>query len=155
MRIIKRINVLLILAAVLFVFAGCTGRGTGEMVKVVTRSDDTSLVERYFNSVENFDSIDYESIVFTTERSVEIGPHESRFRGILYLPEDEASKLWDKYEWEEVDSPDFEFDKLDKSTFGEGPWYRCNQFNSDNFKTVNVHSCYFDGKNIVFDFQQI
>ena len=153
MRFIKKLCVLLVFVLTLGVFTGCFGQRSNEPVKHVTHSEDFSSIEKYFN-LEGVDRVDYESIVFTLVRSVEIGPHEARFRGILYLTEDEAAKLLDKYEWEEVASPVIEFDEVDKSAIGEGPWYRSNQFDKESFKAISVTNCYFDGKKLVFDIHQ-
>ena len=46
---------------------------------------------------------------------------------------------------------EFDFDEVDASGLGDGPWYRSSVFEHDTFKFVNVNSAYFDGEVLVFD----
>ncbi len=143
-------------ASMLMSLCSCTfdSRDSGETGKqVVTLLDDDSIMERYMNAVQDFDHVEYEEVYFDFGgRS--IGPTEYRFRGIVYLTEEEAARLWDAYEWEET-QPEFDFGKIDVSSIGEGPWYSCNQFNSDNYSIINPYYTVFDGEKLVFDIHQI
>ena len=155
---IKKIGVILTAVVAIGVFIGCTGRNLrdrNEPKKVVTLLDNPSIMDRYMEGVEDYERVEYEQIAFDTGMFDGLGPHEYRFRGIVYLTEEEAARLWNEYDWEEIDAPEFEFDEVDDSTVGDGPWYRSNDFQKDNFKTVNVSFAVFDGEKIVFDIQQI
>ena len=154
---IKKIGVILIAVASIGVFAGCAGRNSrdrNEPQKVVTLLTNPSIMDRYMGGVKDYERVEYEQISFDTGMFDGLGPHDYRFRGIVYLTEDEASRLWDEYDWEETETPVFEFDEVDDSAVGDGPWYRSDGFLKDNYKTVNVKYAVFDGANIVFDIQQ-
>ena len=161
-RFVKKAVILLVSAALLSSVSACTGSeraaserldpGNREPERHVDLLEDDSLMERYFNAVETFDRVEYEQIVFTS--SIDIGPHEYRFRGVVYLTPDEADRLWNAYEWEEVTDPGFEFDLVDISNAGEGPWYRCQQFEQDNYSMIVPYYTYFNGENLVFDIHQ-
>ena len=152
----KFISAVLIASMVLGV-AACDGldrRTENTGTQVVDLLDNDSLMERYMEAVQDYDRVEYEQVYIDFgERS--IGPTEYRFRGIVYLTEDEAERLWDAYEWEEKDDVEFEFVKLDISDIGEGPWYSCNQFNSNNYSTIVPYYTVFDGEKLVFDIHQI
>ena len=156
-RFVKFTTVVLVFVMLLCLVSACAGKGkeriSDEPVKNVDLLDDDSLMERYFNAVESFDRVEYEQIVFTSR--LDIGPHEYRFRGVVYLTEDEAARLQDAYEWTEVTDPAFEFDKVDISGAGDGPWYRCEQFEKDNYSSIVPYYTYFNGVNLVFDIHQI
>ena len=162
-RFVKKAVVLLVSAALLGSVSACTGRDRDvvervaevenrEPVKHVDLLDDDSLMERYFNAVEDFERVQYEQIVFTSD--FDIGPHEYRFRGVVYLTQDEADRLQNAYEWEEVTDPEFEFDLVDISGAGDAPWYRCRQFEKDNYSLIVPYYTYFNGENLVFDIHQ-
>lgn len=152
---IKKAGILLIAVMAVSLFAGCRRSRNGEMKKVVDLLTDTSIMDRYMESVEDYERVEYERVTFTAGIFDGIGPHDFRFRGIVYLTDDEAERLWNEYEWEEIPAPEFEFDKVDDSVIGEGPWYSSNDFIKDNYKTVNVYYAVFDGENLVFDINQI
>ena len=175
---IKKIGAAVLAAAVLTSFAGCSlGSRTGgrdsdraterstdrdadrggdrdQTTKEVTLYNDSWVMEQYIDTIKDYDKVEYEKIVLTYGITDGLGPHEARFRGIVYLTEDEAEKLMDEYEWTETDAPEFEFDEVDDSVLGEGPWYRSNAFEKANFKTLNVYYAVFDGEHLVFDIQQ-
>ena len=155
---IKLMGIILTAVAAIGFFVGCTRRNArerNEPKKVVTLLDNPSIMDRYMEGVEDYERVEYEQIAFDTGMFDGLGPHDYRFRGIVYLTEDEAARLWDEYDWKEIDAPEFEFDEVDDSTVGDGPWYRSNGFQKDNYKTVNVSFAVFDGEKIVFDIQQI
>ena len=128
--------------------------GNREPQKHVDLLDDPSLMTKYMHAVEEWDRIEYEQIYFTS--SLDIGPHEFRFRGIVYLTDEEAQRLWDAYEWEETEAPEFEFDEVDTSAISaDSKWYKCEQFNSDNYTTIVPYYTVFDGENLVFDIHQM
>lgn len=161
-RFVKKAVVLLVSAALLSSVSACTGSeraaserldpGNREPERHVDLLDDDSLMERYFNAVEDFERVQYEQIVFTSD--FDIGPHEYRFRGVVYLTQDEADRLQNAYEWEEVTDPEFEFDLVDISGAGDAPWYRCRQFEKDNYSMIVPYYTYFNGENLVFDIHQ-
>lgn len=142
-------------AACIFLSAcGRNGRKSKEPEQVVTLYNDTWIIDKYMNALQDYDHVIYEQVYFDWG-SRSIGPTEYRFRGVVYLTDAEAERLWSEYEWEQTCVPEFEFEKVDMKSFGEGPWYLCKDFNSDNFKTVNVNYAVFDGERLVFDINQI
>ena len=149
---IKKILVTVMALGMLF----CTGcfEDRSEPEEIVELYDNSWIMEHYMDSIRDYDHVVYEQVYFEWgTRS--IGPTEYRFRGIVYLTEEEADRLWDAYEWEETDAPAFEFDKIDAETAGEGPWYSCQQFEKDNYPAVLVSYAVFDGEKIVFDISQV
>ena len=163
-KIIKAVSLMLASVMAVGIFTSCRGRDRSrdndrvqelnEPVKNVTLLKDTSFIEEKMTGLKDIKSVEYEGIVFTSATRMEIGPHEARYRGIVYLTEDEAERLMSEYEWEECDAPEFEFDEVDTSGLGEGPWYRSDDFKSSCFTTYNIHYIVFDGEKIVFDVQQ-
>jgi hypothetical protein len=175
---IKKIGALVLTVATLSSFAGCTfdrngdgrtgGRDTdrvedltgdrdgdrGEPSKQVKLYTDSWVMEQYITTITDYDKVEYEQVVFTYGLTDGLGPHESRYRGIVYLTADEAKRLKEEYEWTETDKPEFEFDEVDDSVLGEGPWYKSDAFCKDNFKTLSVYYAVFDGEHLVFDVHQ-
>lgn len=172
---IKKIGAAVLAAATLASFAGCdftggrtgdrsTDRGTdrvddrggdrNEPKEEVTLFDDSWVMDKYIVTIKDYDKVEYESVVLTYGITDGLGPHESRYRGIVYLTEAEAKRIMDEYEWTETDAPEFEFTEVDDSVLGEGPWYKSSGFNGDNFKTLNVYYAVFDGEHLVFDVHQ-
>ena len=122
--------------------------------RVVNLLENDNVMDKYMNAIEEYDDFECEEVYYDWGgRS--IGPTEYRYRGIIYLTDEEAQRLWDKYEWAEYTSPSFEFEKIDISDIGDGPWYYCNEFNSDNYSTIVSSYTVFDGEKIVFDIHQI
>ena len=148
-----RIAILTFIVSTLFLSA-CIGRRQKEPEQVIELFNDSVIVDKYMEAVKDYDHIVYEQVYFDWG-SRSIGPTEYRFRGIVYLTDEEAERLWNDYEWDETDAPQFEFEKVDSNALGEGPWYSCPQFNKDNYSTVNVNYTVFDGKKLVFDINQI
>ena len=152
MRMHKLIIILGLLSS--FLFMSACGRGRNEPEKVVTLYNNTWIMEKYMNGIQEYDHVIYEQVYFDWGgRS--IGPTEYRFRGILYLTDDEAERIWNEYEWDKTDAPQFEFEKVGVDFVGNGPWYSSQQFNKDNYSTLNVNFSVFDGKKLVFDVNQI
>ena len=120
---------------------------------VVTLYNNTWLMEHYMDAVQDYDHIIYEQ-VYNDWGGRSIGPTEYRFRGIVYLTDEEAERLLNDYEWEQADTPSYEFEQVDIDFIGEGPWYSSHEFNKDNYPTVNVKYSVFDGEKLVFDFNQ-
>ncbi|MBQ6302909.1 MAG: hypothetical protein IJK83_02685 [Clostridiales bacterium] len=150
----KAVVPLILTAALLF--SSCTSRSRrNEPVKEVVLINDTWVVEKYMEAVSECDHAIYEQVSFNTGRTDGLGPHEYRFRGIVYLTDEEAQSLWTGYEWEETVAPDFEFDMVDIEAVGSGPWYRCHDFEKDNYSTIVSNYTVFDGEKIVFDIHQI
>ncbi len=136
------------------IFASGCGRRNAEPEQVVTLKTDSWIMDNYMQGIEEYDNVVYEQVYFDHgERS--IGPTESRFRGVVYLTEDEALSLTESYEWEEVQTTEFEFEQITSDDLGEGPWYSSTEFNKDNFNAVIVNYVVFDGERIVFDISQI
>ena len=145
-----------VLALSVSMLTACSGRtlGRNEPEEVVTLFNDNVIAERYMEAVNEYDHVIYEQVYFDWGgRS--IGPTEYRFRGIIYLTDEEAERLWNEYDWEEKAAPEFEFGKIDKDSIGDGPWYSCNQFNSDNYSAIVPNYTVFDGEKLVFDIHQI
>ncbi len=130
-----------------------TDRGQREPEIVIKPVKTESIIEKYLPEIKEYDSFDIEE-VYPDWGGFSIGPTEYRYRGIVYLTEEEADRLMAAYEWEETEEPEFEFGEVDGSSLGKGPWYTCNQFKKDNFMTVNVYYAVFDGSVLVFDFKQ-
>ena len=156
MKKILRVCPVFIAVLVLFVLAGCSYRIKQDdtQQEVVTLFNDRILPAKYMEAVKEFDHVIYEE-VYIDHGSRSIGPTEYRYRGIAYLTEEEAGRLWNEYEWEEIEKPDFEFGKVDKESTGEGPWYNSTNFITDNYSSVTVSYTVFDGKKLVFDFRQM
>ncbi|MCR5327425.1 MAG: hypothetical protein K6E12_01020 [Saccharofermentans sp.] len=125
-----------------------------EPEQVVTLYNDSVIVEHYMNALDEWDHAIYEEVYFDWG-SRSIGPTEYRYRGVVYLTDEEAARLWEEYDWAETDAPEFEFDKVDTDCLGSGPWYKCNGFNSDNYSTIVANYTVFDGEKLVFDIHQI
>lgn len=142
-------------AACIFLSAcGRNSRKSKEPEQVVTLYNNSWIMDKYMNALQDYDHVIYEQVYFDWG-SRSIGPTEYRFRGVVYLTDAEAERLWNAYEWEQTCVPEFEFEQVDMKSFGEGPWYLSKDFNSDNFKTVNVNYAVFDGERLVFDINQI
>ena len=120
-----------------------------EPIRNVDLFTDDYVIEHYTQGVDDYESTEYERIVITY-KYFDIGPHEPQYRGIIYLTDEEAAELMEKYEWTEVQAVDFEFEEVDAGDL-DGPWYTCNDFKKDTFTTVNVYSAVFNGEAIVFD----
>lgn len=132
---------------------GITDRGQKEPDTVIKLVETEYLIGKYLPEIKEYDSFEIEEVYFDWG-GFSIGPTEYRYRGIVYLTEEEADRLMAAYEWEETDEPEFEFGKVDGSSLGKGPWYTCNKFKKDNFMACNVYYAVFDGSVLVFDFQQ-
>ncbi|MBO7452416.1 MAG: hypothetical protein J6U54_18965 [Clostridiales bacterium] len=143
-RTIKTLGTVFMIAVMAVTSASCRN----EPIEHITYSTDDAIVEHYMN-IPSFDKIEYEEHV-VSYRYFDIGPHEPGYKGIIYLDEDLASQYWEDYEWNEVEA-EFDFDEVDVSGLGDGPWYRSSVFEHDTFKFVNVNSAYFDGEVLVFD----
>ena len=160
--VLKGVAVALVFAASAAMFSSCsrsrdsrdrTDRGQREPKTVIELVKNDSIIERYLPEIKGYDDFDIEE-VYADWGGFSIGPTEYRYRGIIYLTDEEAERLMDAYEWEETDAPDFEFGEVDTSSIGEGPWYSCSQFEKDNIKMVNVYYAVFDGEKLVFDIHQ-
>ena len=152
-RLIGR-TVILSLVAGTILLSSCAGRSRKEPEVVVTLFNDSVIIEHYMNAVEEWDHAIYEE-VYADWGGRSIGPTEYRYRGVVYLTDEEAERLWNSYEWVETDAPDFEFGKVDGDSLGDGPWYKCSEFDSDNYSTIVPYYTVFDGEKIVFDIHQI
>ena len=151
-RLKKMLLILGVASSCMFATA-CGSNKSNQPEQVSTLFNNSWVMEKYMAAVQDYDHVIYEQVYFDWGgRS--IGPTEYRFRGIVYLTDEEAERLRNDYEWDETDAPQFEFEKVDSNAVGEGPWYSCPQFNKDNYSTVNVHYTVFDGKKLVFDFNQ-
>ena len=153
-KILRMVLVLGLAASCLFMSACTRDRKADDEPEIVVElRNDTWIMEQYLGSVQDYDHVVYEQ-VYADWGGRSIGPTESEFRGIIYLTEEEADRIRNAYEWEQTEAPKFEFGKVDSGSVGEGPWYSCEQFSKDNFKTVNVLYVVFDGEKIVFDIHQ-
>ena len=129
------------------------GRKADEPEEVVELFNNDWVMEKYMDAVQDYDHVINEQVYFDFGgRS--IGPTEYRYRGIVYLTDEEAERLWNEYDWEQADDVQFEFGKMETDFIGDGPWYSSQQFNKDNYSTVNVNYTVFDGKKLVFDISQ-
>ena len=133
----------------------CAGNRNKEPEQIVELVDDSWIMERYFQEMEGYNTIQYERVYYDWKDRLAVGPTDYRYRGVIYFTEEQASALWDQYEWVQVtDVPDFVFEKVNVESIGNGPWYGCKQFEKDNLSTVNVFYVAYDGNVLVFDFQQ-
>ena len=130
-----------------------TGSSQREPDTVIKIVETETMIGKYLPEIKEYDSFKIEEVYFDWG-GFSIGPTEYRYRGIVYLTEEEADRLMAAYEWEETEKPEFEFGKVDGSSLGKGPWYTCSQFKKDNFMACNVYYAVFDGSVLVFDFQQ-
>lgn len=117
--------------------------------RLVDTYNDDFVIEHYTEGLGDYESTEYERIVITW-KYFDIGPHEPQYRGVIYLGEDEGAELMDRYEWNEVADPEFEFDEVDISSL-DGPWYTCSEFSSDLFTMISVNYVVFNGEAIVYD----
>ncbi|MGN0403449.1 MAG: hypothetical protein ACI4HQ_14495 [Acetatifactor sp.] len=149
----RYIGMILIISLLL----SCTACGESKPVEIVTLYSDNYVMEQYAKDFEGFSKVEYERIVIEWQRSgidTSIGPHEPRYRGIIYLTEEKAKELLDGYAWVEEDNVSFGFEQVDDTSIKDCSWYSSTDFNKDLFKTVGVISLYFNGVNaIVFDIQ--
>ena len=155
MKTIRRTGsaALVLLMICTMLLTSCMGRKKEPEI-VVTLYNDSVIIEHYMNAVEEWDHAIYEE-VYADWGGRSIGPTEYRYRGVVYLTDEEAERLWNSYEWVETDAPDFEFGKVDGSSLGSGPWYKCSDFDGDNYSTIVSSYTVFDGEKIVFDIHQI
>ena len=158
-RIIDRLKQLSMIHKVAFLSIGllsaCAGTENKEPEQVVEFSNDSWVVDEYFQDIDGYEKVEYECIYFDWNDRLAVGPTDYRYRGIIYLTDGQASDLLDQYEWEEMaKAPDFEFEKVDVEAFGSDPWYHCQKFEDDYLSTVTVYYVVFDGNNLVFDIQQ-
>ena len=133
---------------------GRSERNADQPEEVVDLFNDAYVMENYMNAVQDYDHVINEQVYFDWGKR-SMGPTEYRYRGIVYLTDEEAKRLWNEYEWEQVDDAEFEFGKMETDFTGEGPWYSSQEFINDNYSTVNVKYTVFDGEKLVFDFSQI
>ena len=140
-------------AAAIVLCFGCTAC-EGEPVEHVTYSTDTAIVDRYFEGIDGCDSIEFEERVISWEHfgmDISIGPHEPGYCGVLHLSDEQAAELMDKYEWQETEFPELQFENIDISDLADDTWYRSSEFDRDTFKIVHVNNVVFNGSDIVFD----
>lgn len=148
-----RLIILMLVISTLFLSA-CLGRRQKEPKEVIELYNDSAITDKYMEAVNDYDHVIYEQVYYDWGgRS--IGPTEYRFRGVVYLTAEEAERLWNEYDWEEVETPEFVFGKIDRESFGDGPWYSCKAFESDNYSTIVPYYTVFDGEKLVFDIHQI
>ncbi|MBP5609308.1 MAG: hypothetical protein J6X66_13710 [Lachnospiraceae bacterium] len=144
-------------AAVLYIsfLTSCVGKENKEPEQVIELADDSWIMEKYFQDIEGYDSVEYERIYFDWHDRFAMGPTDYRYRGVIHFTKEQATDLWDHYEWEQVaEAPDFVFENVNDELIGNGPWYSCKQFENDNLSTVNVFYAVFDGNVLIFDVQQ-
>ena len=153
-RMLKCMLIMTLASSCLFMSACTRERKNRNEPEIVANLYDNSwIMENYMDALQDYDHCVYEEVYYDWGgRS--IGPTDYRFRGVIYLTDEEADRLTEEYEWEETDAPEYEFEKIDTETLGEGPWYTCDQFIADNYPTVDLHYSVFDGERIVFDFTQ-
>ena len=152
---IKRIIMLLVAVLSISFLSACTGNRNKEPEQVVELADDSRIMEEYFQDIDGYDDVEYERIYWDWHDRFAVGPTDYRYRGVVYFTEEQATALWNQYEWEQVDNvPDFVFDKVNKESIGDGPWYSSKQFEKENLSTVNVSYAVCDGNVLVFDIQQ-
>ena len=150
-RILKCTLLLALTSTCLFISA-CGAKKQAEIVS--TLYNNTWVMDHYMDAVQDYDHVIYEQ-VYNDWGGRSIGPTEYRFRGIVYLTDEEAERLLNDYEWEEADAPEYEFDQVNTGFIGDGPWYSSRDFNKDNYPAVNVNYSVFDGEKLIFDFCQL
>ncbi len=139
---------------VLMSACGRNGRSADQPEEVVELFNDSWVMEKYMDAVQDYDHVINEQVYFDWGgRS--IGPTEYRFRGIVYLTVEEAERLLNEYDWDQADDVQFEFGKMETDFIGDGPWYSSQEFIKDNYSTVIVNYTVFDGEKLVFDFSQM
>ena len=139
---------------VLMSACGRNGRSADQPEEVVELFNDSWVMEKYMDAVQDYDHVINEQVYFDWGgRS--IGPTEYRFRGIVYLTDEEAERLLNEYDWDQADDVQFEFGKMETDFIGDGPWYSSQEFIKDNYSTVIVNYTVFDGEKLVFDFSQM
>ena len=153
---LKKYGALTMTAAVLVTMTGCSffkyidngGNREPELVHYLHDGDNLTL--RYFEDLD-YTGIKYEEIAWQTNDRLAVGPTEPWYAGVLYVGEDEAEDLWDKYEWEECSFPDIELYDVEVKDIESSTWYSSNDFNSViSEKGVQVDELVFNGSEIVF-----
>lgn len=153
--VFKKISILLVFALSICYLTSCTGNGREEPEQVVELSNDSRIMDKYFQNIAGYDKVEYESVYWDMHDRFAAGPTDYRYRGIVYFTEEQASTIKEQYEWEKVDDvPDFEFEKVNDESIDNGPWFSCKQFEKDNLSTVNVNYVVFDGNVLIFDISQ-
>jgi len=154
-KFVKLISILTIAVLSLSAFTACNRGRSSEHKEIVTLITDDSIMDRYLKAVEGYEKVEYEQIALSYDRTDFLGPTDYTFRGIVYLTDEEASRIQEEYEWNEVTSPEFEFKEVNTSVIGEGPWYRCTEFEKDNCDVaMGSYKILFDGEILVFDMRQ-
>ena len=148
MKLIKSVTTMLAIEMII----GLTGC-KNEPVKNVSYHTDDYVIEHYTQGIEGISSNEYETIVYTL-KYFDMGPHEATYRGIIYLEEDAAEELMEKYEWKEVENTSFEFDEVDIGDAETKTWYRSNDFEKESFKMIAVRYACFDGEKIIYSINQ-
>ncbi len=152
---IKCIEMLFVAVLAISLLTSCLQKDSKEPEQVIELADDSSIMEKYFQDIDGYNDVEYERIYWDWHDRFAVGPTDYRYRGVVYFSEEQATALWNRYEWDQVDSiPDFVFDKVNKESIGNGPWYSSKQFEKENLPTVNVSYAVCDGNVLVFDIQQ-
>lgn len=121
---IKCIEMLFVAVLAISLLTSCLQKDSKEPEQVIELADDSSIMEKYFQDIDGYNDVEYERIYWDWHDRSAVGPTDYRYRGVVYFSEEQATALWNLYEWEQVDSiPDFVFDKVNKESIGNGPWY--------------------------------
>lgn len=122
-----------------------------ELVMHVQYYSDAQPLMNHIDGLDDYESLEYESVVRTTR--VSMGPHEPEYRGVIVLSDDVADEIWNKYEWEDAGPVSFEFEKIDAGNLNADTWYYSEEFEKDIVKYDRVNYIYFNGDTVVFSFQ--
>ncbi len=141
---------LLICAVVSLSVCAC-GFDPNELVTSVQYYSEAQPLMNHIDGLDDYESLEYEAVVRTTR--ISMGPHEPEYRGVIVLSGDAADEIWNKYDWEDVESVSFEFEKIDAGKLNADTWYYSEEFEKDTIKFERVNYIYFNGNTVVFSFQ--
>ena len=147
---VKAKKLLLLLAVCLIACAGTACFDKNNIKQYVQHYDYGGSVMKYVQGLDEYESIEYESVV--NKPAVSIGPSEPLYRGVIVLKDDIAEAVWNKYEWEQAD-PEFEFVKIDSEILNNSTWYYSEEFEKDTIRYQKDEYIYFNGSEVVFCFR--
>lgn len=149
----KKLFASALILTVALAFTGCH-----ENKEKITFSDNTELIDRYLPGIKEYSGTEYESRIFVSttfgiEGLFDIGPHEPRYSGVVYLDEDDAKVLAESYEWVETTKPDISFSEVDYVIPDDCTWYRSDEFNKEGVGLINPVTVAFNGEVVIFVLQ--
>lgn len=153
-RIMKKTAFVAMMLSMLLCLSACT-----EAVEVVKLCPVSSEFASYYGDVtfQNETKAKYEKIYTEVDffgYRFSIGPTDPQYRGVIYISEEDANILLEKYDWSLAQDVEFNCENVDMSEFEDCEWLISPEFEREMFSCTMVNACYFNGKNaIYFDIQ--